>query len=150
MRAWQITRHGEPEEVLELREVPTPLPGPEQVRIRVGAAALNFADELLCRGKYQLRPEMPFTPGMELSGVVEACGAGVSLEPGRRVMAHAALPHGGLAEQALAYARDVYEIPPSLPDAHAAGFLVPYQTAHIALHRRGRIRRRHPRHPRSR
>jgi len=140
MRAWQITRHGEPEQVLELRELPPPAPGPGQVRIQVAAAALNFADELLCRGRYQLKPELPFTPGMEVTGVVDACGAGASLEPGRRVMAHPALPHGGLAEQALANERDVYEIPLSLPDLHAAGFLIPYQTAHLALHRRGAIR----------
>ncbi|MBW2271732.1 MAG: NADPH:quinone oxidoreductase family protein [Deltaproteobacteria bacterium] len=140
MRAWQITRHGEPEEVLELRELPSPAPGPGQVRIRVAAAALNFADELLCRGRYQLKPEIPFTPGMEVCGVVDACGAGATLAPGRRVMAHTALPHGGLAEHALAHERDVYVIPPSLPDVHAAGFLIPYQTAHLALHRRGGIR----------
>jgi NADPH2:quinone reductase len=140
MRAWQITRHGEPEEVLELRELPAPEPGPGQVRIRVATAALNFADELLCRGRYQLKPDMPFTPGMELCGVVEACGEGVTQEPGRRVMAHAALPHGGLAEAALAHERDVYEIPPGFPDEHAAGLPIPYPAAHLALHRRGGLR----------
>jgi NADPH2:quinone reductase len=139
MRAWQVTRHGEPEEVLDLCELPSPQPGPGQVRIRVAAAGLNFADELLCKGRYQLKPEMPFTPGMEMAGVIDACGAGVSLEIGLRVMALTALPHGGLAEQALANEADVYEIPPSLPDEHAAGFLIPYQTAHLALHRRGGI-----------
>jgi NADPH2:quinone reductase len=140
MRAWQVTRLGEPEEALELREVASPEPGPGQVRIRVAAAALNFADTLLCRGRYQLSPELPFTPGMEVTGVVDARGNGAVLEPGLRVMAHTALPHGGLAEAALANERDVYEIPPSLPDEHAAGLLVPYQTAYLALHRRGGIR----------
>ncbi|MCZ6784010.1 MAG: NADPH:quinone oxidoreductase family protein, partial [Proteobacteria bacterium] len=62
--ALRIQRHGAPRDVLHLEEIPVPEPGPGQVRIRVGAAALNFGDSMLCRGTYQLRPELPFTPGL--------------------------------------------------------------------------------------
>ena len=75
MKAWRVKTHGSPEEVLVLdEEVPLPEPAADQVRIRVGAAALNFGDDLLCRGRYQLRPELPFTPGLEVAGEVVAAG----------------------------------------------------------------------------
>ena len=63
MRALRVTKHGAPTEVLALEDIAPPEPGPGQVRIAVAAAALNFADDLLCRGHYQLTPELPFTPG---------------------------------------------------------------------------------------
>jgi NADPH2:quinone reductase len=119
--------------------VPLPEPAADQVRIRVGAAALNFGDDLLCRGTYQLRPELPFTPGLEVSGEVVAAGGEVGLSPGTRVMAVPALPWGGLAEYALADARNCYPIPPDLPDTEAAAMLIPFQTGHVALHRRGQL-----------
>ena len=72
---------------LSVEELPAPEPeGPGQVRIRVRAAGLNFADSLIIKGQYQERPDLPFVPGMEIAGTVEACGEGVaSLSPGERV-----------------------------------------------------------------
>src|SRR5918996_3071813 len=96
---------------LGLEELPVPEPGPGEVRIRVRAAGLNFADTLIVRGKYQERPPLPFVPGMEVAGTVDACGEGVGFAPGERVLA--TVPHGGFAEAALAQADD----PVRLPDA---------------------------------
>lgn len=70
MKAWQVTRLGEPIDALELIESPTPEPGPDEVLIKVAAVAANFPDVLLARGQYQVRPELPFTPGIECSGTV--------------------------------------------------------------------------------
>ena len=73
---------------LELADVPTPEPGPGEVRIRVRAAGLNFADTLIIRGQYQEKPALPFVPGMEIAGRIDACGPGVAgFAPGDRVMA---------------------------------------------------------------
>ena len=74
MKAWQLSRYGEPEDVLELAEVPQPSPGPGQLLVRVLAAAANFPDALMCLGTYQVRPPLPFSPGVELCGEVVAAG----------------------------------------------------------------------------
>jgi NADPH2:quinone reductase len=126
--------------VLRLENVAAPEPGPGQVRIEVGAAALNFGDALLCRGRYHLRPPWPFTPGLEIAGRIRATGSGVGLPVGARVMAVPALPHGGLADQALADAANAYPIPDHVGDVDAAALLIAYQTSHVALHRRAGIR----------
>ena len=140
MQAWRVKQLGPPDEALTLETLERPEPGPGQVRIRVAAAALNFADDLLCRGHYQLTPELPFTPGLEVAGTVDTCGAGVKLVPGQRVVAIAALPHGALAEYALADALNAYALPDGLAFACGAAMLIAFQTSHLALHRRGRIR----------
>jgi NADPH2:quinone reductase len=140
MRAWQAKSWGAPAEVLELVEVPVPEPGPGQVRIRVSVAALNWSDDLVCRGRYQVKPDPPFTPGLEGAGVVDAVGAGAPWKVGERVMATTTLPHGSLAEYALAQAENVYRVIDALGDEQAAGLLIQYQTTYIALHRRGQLR----------
>src|SRR5262245_58912675 len=99
MRAWRVHQHGDPLEVLRLDEVPVPDPEGPDVVVEVLAAAVNFADTLLCRGTYQEKPELPFTPGLEACGRVLAAPAGTSLAVGQRAIALPALPHGGLAEQ---------------------------------------------------
>ena len=72
----------------ELGNIPMPEPGSGEVRIRVRAAGLNFADTLIIKGQYQEKPELPFVPGMEVAGHIDACGPGVAgFEPGQRVMA---------------------------------------------------------------
>ena len=136
MRALRVHALGKAEDVLAEEQIDAPIPGPGQVRVRVAAAALNFADDLLCRGKYQIRPELPFTPGMELAGQVVACGEGATVAIGERVMANAALPHGAFAEEALASTNALYPVPDWLDDSQAAGMLVTYQTSYVALDRR--------------
>jgi NADPH2:quinone reductase len=141
MKAWQLSRHGEPEDVLELAELPVPLPGAGQLLVRVLAAAANFPDVLLCRGGYQVRPPLPFTPGLELCGEVVAAGPGAAgFEPGERVIGGAALPFGAFAAYALMDAGRAHPAPAGLDDAEAAPFLVTYQTGWFGLHRKARLK----------
>lgn len=140
MKAWQLMRHGEPEDALERTEVPRPVPGPGQILVRVLAAAANFPDVLLCRGSYQVRVPLPCTLGVELCGEVAATGPGVTgLCPGDRVLGDTALPHGAFAEYALMDATAAMPAPAALDDAEAAPFYISYQTGWLGLHRRARL-----------
>jgi NADPH2:quinone reductase len=132
MKAWQVFEPGEPAEVLKLNEIPMPEPGPGQLLVRVKAAALNFPDVLLCRGQYQIRPPMPFTPGVELCGEV--------VETGQRIIGTPALPHGALGEYALVAEADIFAAPSALDDAAAASMHIGYQTGWFGLHRRANLR----------
>uniref|UniRef100_UPI000E5D63F1 NADPH:quinone oxidoreductase family protein n=1 Tax=Algihabitans albus TaxID=2164067 RepID=UPI000E5D63F1 len=113
-------------------DLPRPQPGPGEVLVKVAAAGVNFADTLIVRGQYQEKPELPFAPGLELSGVVEATGDGVT-EPasGRRIMALTGL--GAFAEYAVAKQSDAFPLPEEMDFDTAAGFAVTYGTAHGAL-----------------
>ncbi|MGW5101309.1 NADPH:quinone oxidoreductase family protein [Streptomyces sp. NPDC004100] len=130
MQAWQVHENGEPGAVMRLAEVDRPVPGEGQVLLRVRAANVNFPDALLCRGQYQIRPPLPFTPGVEICG---------EIEDGRRVIANPALPYGGFAEYALADARALLPAPDSLDDAEAAALHIGYQTGWFGLHRRAHL-----------
>ncbi|WP_109522874.1 MULTISPECIES: NADPH:quinone oxidoreductase family protein [Nocardia] len=142
MKAWQIARLGEPGDVLELADLPDPQPEPGRLVVRVLAAAANFPDVLMCRGHYQIRPELPFTPGVELCGEIVAVGSGVTgFAVGDRVIGTASLPHGGFAEMAVMDAADAQPAPPALDDAAAAAFHIAYQTGWFGLHRRAALRR---------
>ena len=140
MRAWRAHEHGPASDVLELEEVTTPSPPAGHVRLRVDACALNFADDLLCRGTYQQRPGLPVTPGMEVVGVVDEVGAGVEVPLGSRHLCAPALPHGGLAEACLARAEEILPLPDVVDDVTGAALYVTYQTAWIGLHHRARLR----------
>ena len=140
MKAWQLSRYGEPQEVLELAEVPQPSPGPGQLLVRVLAAAANFPDALMCLGTYQVRPPLPFCPGVELCGEVVAAAQDVTgFAAGDRVIGGAVLPHGAFAEYALMDAAGAMPAPPVLDDAEAAPFYITYQTGWFGLHRRARL-----------
>ncbi len=136
MRAVICTKWGGPDD-LSFETFQPKSPGPGEVRIAIRAAGLNFADTLMIAGKYQERPDFPFSPGLEAAGEVVECGEGVEgLAPGDRVMA--VLGHGGFAEEAVTVAERVYKIPESMPYGEAAGFPVAYGTSHVALrHRAG-------------
>ncbi|MCP2635239.1 NADPH:quinone oxidoreductase family protein [Microbacterium sp. HD4P20] len=137
MRAWRVTRLAEPAEALSLDVVPVPTPGPDEVLVRVASVAANFPDVLLCRGEYQVKPELPFSPGIELVGTVVAAGADVSrVAVGDRVVGSKI---GVLAEYAVLPASDVWIAPRALSDAEAAGLTVAYQTAWFGLHRRAAL-----------
>lgn len=146
MRAWRVVRHGEPVDVLELHEVPVAAPGPGELLLRTRAVAVNFPDVLLCRGEYQVRPELPFVPGIELVGEVVAVGDGVAasaavtgiraFEPGDRVVASHI---GVLSEYAIVQADAAHLAPGSLDDVQAAGLVIAYQTAWFGLHRRAAL-----------
>lgn len=138
MRAVLCTSWGEPSG-LTVGEVPKPEPGTGQVRLRVHAAGVNFADTLLIAGKYQDKPELPFVPGMEAAGVVDAVGPEVSHpKPGTRVLA--LTERGAFADFALARAMDCFAIPDTMPSDIAAGFPVTYGSAHGGLDWRAHLR----------
>jgi NADPH2:quinone reductase len=140
MKAWQVYQLGEPRDALRLAEVPDPEPGPGQVLVRVLGAAANFPDVLMCRGSYQVRPPLPFTPGVELCGEVVTAGSGVTgIAVGDRVIGGPALPSGAYAELALMNAGAVLPAPEGLDDAEAAAFFITYQTGWFGLHRRARL-----------
>jgi NADPH2:quinone reductase len=140
MRAWQVHQLGEPRDALRLAEVPDPEPGPGQVLVRVLGAAANFPDVLMMQGSYQVRPPLPFTPGVELCGEVVAVGSGVTgVAVGDRVIGGPVLPSGAFAELALMDAATVLPAPEGLDDAEAAAFFITYQTGWFGLHRRARL-----------
>ncbi|MGH8867806.1 MAG: NADPH:quinone oxidoreductase family protein [Actinomycetes bacterium] len=142
MTAWRVHGHGEPRDVLRLvDDVEAPKPGPGQVLVRVRAASVNFPDALLCRGEYQVRPPLPFTPGIETCGEVTGLGADVDeVAVGDRVIGSPTLPSGGFAELTLMDAESCFPAPPALDDAEASAFLVAYQTGWFGLHRRAGLR----------
>jgi NADPH2:quinone reductase len=139
MKAWQVTEVGEPRDVMRLADVSTPTTGPGQVLVKVHTVALNFPDVLMCRGLYQVRPPLPFTPGIELCGTVESVGDGVTAHaPGDRVIG---TPTGGaLAEHVVLGPAEVFTAPEALDDAQAAAFHIAYQTGWFGLHRRAGLR----------
>ena len=141
MKGWSVVRYGAPADVLAFGELAIPQPEPGTVTLRVGATALNLPDERLCRGTYSMHPELPFTPGFEAAGVVEAVGPGVDPQlVGRRVVGVAGPPRGALAEMAQIRSTGLYEMPDDVSDADAAAMLIAFTTGHLALHRRGRLR----------
>jgi len=140
MRAWQVHDLARPAEAVRAVDIPEPEPGPGQLRVRVLSTALNFPDVLMCQGLYQVRPELPFTPGVELCGEVTAVGQGVTGRAlGDRVIGTAVIPHGGFAESAL-MPSDSALAPTGLDDDAAAVLTIAYQTAWAALFRRAALR----------
>lgn len=137
MQAWQAVRYGSPDESLHLANVPVPNPEAGQVRIRVEAAGVNFADTLAIAGKYQVRSEPPFTPGSEMAGTVAAVGAGVDMAVGTPVVAYAVT--GAFAGQAIVPASQVFHRPAGFPAEAAAAMLVTWQTSWFALGPRARL-----------
>lgn len=141
MRSWQVERYGEPREALALCEVEEPEPAAGEVRIAVAAAAIGLPDVFMCRSSYVFKPELPFTPGQEVSGIVTAVGAGSATPVGSRVMAVTAFfrGFGGFAESALALDASTYPAPDDMDAGAAACFVIPYHTAYLGLVTRGRI-----------
>lgn len=138
MKAIILRELGGPE-VLRLEDVPSPKPGPGEIRIAVHAAGVNFADTLMIQGKYQVKPTLPFSPGMEAAGEVIECGPGVTrVKVGDRVMALCG--HGAFAEEAVLGEDLAIPMPPGMAMDEAAAFAVTYGTSHIALAVRGGLK----------
>ena len=141
MRAWRVAELGEPAMVMRLEDVAEPRPGPRQLVVKVLAAPANFPDALMCRGLYQVRPDLPFTPGVELCGeVVELGEQAAGFAVGDRVLGAAVLPYGGFAELAVMDVATTFPAPASLDDAEAAALYIGYQTGWFGLHRRAALR----------
>ncbi len=127
-----------PVESLQLGDAPAPIPADGDVVIAVRAAGINYADALMVAGKYQTKPALPFSPGLEAAGIVAACGAGVTrFKPGDRVMA--ILAHGGLAELAVAPEAETFAIPDRMSFEEAGAFPVAYISSHVALRWQARL-----------
>ncbi len=135
MRAYQITSHDIPP---ALTNLPIPEPAPGEIRVRIHACGLNFADLLMQKGTYQDTPALPFVGGMEIAGVVDALGPDTDgPAPGTRVAVFAG--NGGLAEYGCFDAGRAVPLPDDMPFEDAAAFMVAYGTSHVALDYRARL-----------
>ncbi|MDT7953626.1 MAG: NADPH:quinone oxidoreductase family protein [Acetobacteraceae bacterium] len=135
MQAWVVEQLG----AMSLAERPDPVAGPGTYVVQVDAAGVNFSDILMIKGKYQRKPPLPFTPGVEIAGIVLEAGEGAPLRPGQRLFA--SLPSGGFAERALVPAAAARPIPDDVPSEAALVLLgINYPTSYHALHGRAAIR----------
>ena len=117
---------------LVYEETESPQPAAQEVRVRVRACGVNFADTLIVAGTYQIKPPLPFSPGFEVAGEVIAAGCGVTrFRPGQRVMA--IVEWGGFAEEVVAPQTQVFALPDGVDDVTAAGFPIAYGTSHFGL-----------------
>ncbi len=141
MLAWQADKFGEPLDVLELKDIEKPAPGPGEVVIKVRAVGLGLPDLMSVQGRYPFVTAPPAIPGHSFSGIIDSTGPGCSYKPGMRVMARTMYKNhaGALAEYAVAREFDTVLVPDALDDAQAAGFVVPYHTAYVGLVSRGKL-----------
>lgn len=138
MKAIVCEQFGPPSQLV-LKDLPSPQPGAGQVLVSVRACSLNFPDTLIIQGKYQFKPELPFTPGSDIAGVVKAVGEGVSqYKVGDEVFGF--VMHGGYAEEVVADSKNVFPKPPGMPDPVAASFLLAYGTSYHALKDRAQLK----------
>ena len=141
MRAWIVRRNGAPDS-MSFEDVPEQLAPPGMLRIAVQAAGVNFFDSLLVAGTYQQKPELPFVPGAEVSGIVVEVPPDSGFSTGDRVLARLrtdGINGGGYAEIAHARPQETLKIPNSMPFEEAAAFFINYQTGWFGLHRRANI-----------
>ena len=132
MRSLIFHRFGEPSEVLTLEEVPTPEPGPGEVRVRLGARSINPSDVLTVRGQYGRRPKLPATPGCEAAGTIDAIGPDVTAwQVGQRVIPLGV--EGTWQEAVIASEKALMATPEGLPDPIACQMLANPLTAHLLL-----------------
>ncbi len=128
-----------PVENLVIENVAPLKAGPGQVVISVKACGINFPDGLIVQGKYQTKPPLPFSPGLEVSGVIREAGEGATgVKVGQRVIAFPGV--GGLAEELVVDAGLTFPMPDSMDFASAAGFIITYATSHHALKQRGNLK----------
>src|SRR6201993_277782 len=133
MKAIRVHQFGGPE-ALQFEEVPTPKPDAGQVLVRVHAAGVNPYDTYMRAGTYAIKPHLPYTPGSDAAGTIEAVGSSVTkVKPGDRVYTAQTLT-GAYAEYALALEDQVHPLPKNISFEQGAGVWVPYGTAYHALH----------------
>ncbi len=140
-KAWVVRELGTPDK-LQFEVVEPSAPTDGLIRIRVRAAAINFFDLLQIGGTYQVKPDLPFVPGAEVAGEVEAAPPGSGLEPGDRVLAvvtQVGLHRGAYTEVTHAEPDGVVKIPEVMSFVEAAAFFINYQTGWFGLHRRARL-----------
>jgi NADPH2:quinone reductase len=137
MRAVVCSEWGGPDK-LRVGELPLPEPKAGEVRLKVLAAGVNFPDALIIQKKYQVQPPLPFVPGTEVAGTIDAVGEGVSLARGARVVAFVGT--GGFAEYVCVNAAQTIPLPAGVSDEVAAGFTMTYATSHHALSDRAQLK----------
>lgn len=141
MKAWRTHAYGEPSSALHLDTVPVPEPLPGEIRVRVQAIPLNLNDlERIRGGNMMAEPTLPYSPGMETMGVVDACGAGAEAWQGRRVAAITRHAHGGFAEFVICPATSAFDMPDSIPLPDAAAILFPFHLAWLGLFDRAELK----------
>jgi len=138
MKALLCTRYGTADDLV-LTDIAEPVPGPDEVLVRVNAAALNFFDTLIIAGKYQHKPPFPFSPAAEFAGEVEKVGPRVAgFTPGDRVLGN--IGWGAAREKVVTKAEQLVAIPAGLDFDHAAGLTVTYGTTVHALNDRAKLK----------
>jgi len=138
MKALLCTRYGTPDD-LELADIAEPKAGPGEAVVKIHAAALNFFDTLIIAGKYQFKPEPPFSPAAEFAGTVESLGAGVtSFKVGDRVLGY--MTYGAARERVAVNAAKLIKIPDALDFDRAAGICITYGTTLHALKDRAKLK----------
>ena len=138
MKAIRCKSYGPPSNLV-FEETEDLKAGPKQVVVSVKACGLNFPDTLIIQGLYQFKPELPFTPGSDLAGVVKEVGEGVKhLSVGQEVFGF--VPYGALAEEVLVPANACFPKPPQMDFKTAASFLMAYGTSYHALKDRGQLK----------
>jgi NADPH2:quinone reductase len=141
MRAWRLHEYGRPTEVLRIDAVPIPEPEAGELRVRVQAIPFNINDlERITGGNMMVRPELPYSPGMEVMGTVDACGAGTEEWQGRRVVAMPKGANGGFAEYAICPLVSAFEMPDSIPLPGAAALYFPFHLAWLGLFDRAELK----------
>ncbi len=132
MKAWRVHELGKPADVMRLEDIEIPTPGAGQLLVKVTGAALNFPDLLMIAGTYQVLPPLPFIPGVELVGEVA--------DTGQRLIGAPAEGFGAFAEFAVLDAAAAWPAPDGMPDDQAASLFLTYQTGHVGLHHRARLK----------
>jgi NADPH2:quinone reductase len=134
MRAWRTHEYGAPLDALQLDVVSIPEPGAGEVRVKVQAIPLNLNDlERITGGNMMVRPELPYSPGMEVMGIVDACGEGTGDWLDRRVVAIPTGAYGGFAEYAVCPVVSAFEMPDAIPLPDAAALYFPFHLAWLGL-----------------
>jgi NADPH:quinone reductase len=143
MKAWVVTKTGTPREVLKIVDCAVPKPIPGTMRVKVLAAGVGLPDVLTCKGNYPFMPQLPFTNGQEVCGVVTDTNGNNAFQLGQRVMGVTAFieGHGGFAEEALVYDQNVFPVPEEMSDSEAAVFNIAYRTGYVALVIRGQMKK---------
>jgi NADPH2:quinone reductase len=140
MRAWRTHEYGAPMQALRLDEIPVPEPAAGEVLVRALGIPFNLNDlERITGGHMMVRPDLPYSPGMETMGIVVACGPGTEGLLGARVAAITQQAHGGFAEYAICPAVSAFEIPESIPLPDAAALFFPFHLAWLGLFDRAEL-----------
>lgn len=140
MRAWRTHEYGQPSQVLKLDSVDIPSPNEGELLVKVEAIPFNLNDlERITGGNMMVRPELPYSPGMEVMGTVAGCGKGAEAWLGKRVVAMTAGAHGGFAEYAICPPVSAFEMPADIPLPGAAALYFPFHLAWLGLYQRAQI-----------